>query len=387
MKIAYIHQYFNTPETGGPLRSYYIAKKMVSKGHNVLLITSHNNKQVVRKNIEGVDVVYLPASYKQSFSFYKRINSFIKFYFATLSYLKKTRNIDLVYATSTPLTVGLIALHYKKKTNTPYFFEVRDLWPEVPIKLNIIKNPFFKKLLYKLELTIYTNATHIISLSPKTSSYLKNLGFDKKSTLIPNMSNCSYFNVSKQHNLNFTISYIGSFGEANHLEYLFRIIELADSKRLAINFNLVGEGTYFEKFKSKYSNHPSCTFHYSKNTSFVKSILDKSDATYTSFLNNETLEGNSPNKFFDSLASGKLTIVNTKGWLKDIVEKENCGFYHSPENPHEFIEKTAPYIQDNKALTTAQLNARRVAEEQFSMESLTNKVNNVLSTLDDNETD
>ena len=387
MNIVYIHQYFNTPEKGGPLRSYYIAKKMVEKGHKVLLITSHNNNTEIKKTIEGIDVVYLPCHYQQSFSFYKRVKSFFQFYLATLSFLKNISTPDLVYATSTPLTVGLIALRYKNKTNTPYIFEIRDLWPKVPIDLGYIKMPFIISVLYKLEHSIYTEASHIISLSPNTSFYLKELGFEKQVTFVPNMSNNNYFNKNNIKNTPFTISYIGSFGEANHLGYLFQIIELVLTTNTPIKFNLVGEGLHFEKFKTKYENYSNCSFHKSKNTAFVKSILDNSDATYTSFLNHKSLEGNSPNKFFDSLASGKLSIVNTKGWLKEIVEKENCGFYHNPESPEEFLEKITPYLEDSQKLQTAKVNARKIAEEQFSIDVLTNKIIEILFTLDGNETD
>ena len=49
---------------------------------------------------------------------------------------KKTRTIkdvDICYATSTPLTIGLSALKIKKELGIPYYFEVRDLWPEAPV--------------------------------------------------------------------------------------------------------------------------------------------------------------------------------------------------------------------------------------------------------------
>ena len=50
----------------------------------------------------------------------------------------------------------------------------------------------------------------------------------------------------------------------------------------------------------------------------LKRLLNVTDAAYVSFANKPILETNSPNKFFDALASGKLIITNTKGWVKDI---------------------------------------------------------------------
>ena len=63
MKILYLHQYFRTPEEGGAIRSYYLAKGLVEHGIEVELITSHNENSVVTKNIEGIKVHYLPVFY------------------------------------------------------------------------------------------------------------------------------------------------------------------------------------------------------------------------------------------------------------------------------------------------------------------------------------
>ena len=42
MHLIYIHQYFKTPDQGGAIRSYYMAKGLVDKGHQVDMITAHN---------------------------------------------------------------------------------------------------------------------------------------------------------------------------------------------------------------------------------------------------------------------------------------------------------------------------------------------------------
>lgn len=59
--------------------------------------------------------------------------SFLNFIRLAISESKKINNVDLVYATSTPLTVGYIAMALKKSKMWPYVFEVRDLWTEFPI--------------------------------------------------------------------------------------------------------------------------------------------------------------------------------------------------------------------------------------------------------------
>ena len=54
MKVLYIHQYFNTPEQPGGTRSYWVAKELVKRGHEVVMITTarYLTMEPGRKNIE-----------------------------------------------------------------------------------------------------------------------------------------------------------------------------------------------------------------------------------------------------------------------------------------------------------------------------------------------
>ena len=41
MKIVYLHQYFNTPSMWGSHRSYEMARRLVSMGHQVQIVTAY----------------------------------------------------------------------------------------------------------------------------------------------------------------------------------------------------------------------------------------------------------------------------------------------------------------------------------------------------------
>lgn len=126
MKILYIHQYFNTPQEPGGTRSYWFAKELISAGHEVTMFTSGRKGQqkfMERKNIEGIDVVYVRNSYDNKMGVLKRLWSFVRFMTYAVAFGLKMKGIDLVYATSTPLSVGFPALMLKKIKNINYIFE------------------------------------------------------------------------------------------------------------------------------------------------------------------------------------------------------------------------------------------------------------------------
>jgi glycosyltransferase involved in cell wall biosynthesis len=373
LKVIYLHQYFNTPEDGGSLRSYHLAKALIANNIEVEIITAHNQKKYLFKDIEGVKVHYLPIYYDNALGFLGRVWAFIKFMYLAYRQAVKIAGADIVYATSTPLTVGLPALWLKKKKKIPYIFEVRDLWPEAPIQLGFIRNYFLKKYLRRLELTIYKNAKKIVALSPGIYADIQAIVPHQEIYLIPNMADCEGFEYqespSKIHSNRFIVSYCGTVGLANHLEYLINIATYFQSKGLdSVEFWIIGKGgrlQFIQRLASE-KGLQNVRFFPFGSTSEVRNILSQSDAVYISFWNKPILETNSPNKFFDALAAGKLITLNTKGWLKDLIEENSCGFYAHPENPEEFYLKLKPFLTDPSLCRIFQKNARLLAETHFS---------------------
>ena len=193
MKVLYIHQYFRTPEEGGAIRSYYLAKGMVDNGIEVEMITSHNKPYEEVKDFEGIKVHYLPVFYENELGFTKRVFAFYRFMRLVRKKARSIKNVDLCYATSTPLTIGLSALKIKKELGIPYYFEVRDLWPEAPVQLGVIKKRFVKAYLERLEKKVYKNADKIIALSPGIKAQIEKRQPNKPIEVIPNMSDVDFF--------------------------------------------------------------------------------------------------------------------------------------------------------------------------------------------------
>lgn len=390
MKILYIHQYFKTPQEGGAIRSYYLAKGLVDEGFEVEMITSHNEGIYQKTVIDGITVHYLPVYYSNDLGFLKRIFSFYSFQKKAKQLISKEQlSFDLAYLTSTPLTVGLVGLWLKKKLRKPYIFEVRDLWPTAPIQIGAIKASWLKKRLYALEAKIYKHADKIIALSPGMEDWIKEVVPEKEVHMIPNMADCEFFSkelkdpkLTSFYHVNdaFVLTYLGSIGVTNHLEFLLNIADGCLKKGLNIKFKIVGEGAKLHQIKleaylKKLSN---VEFYGHQNKEGVRRILNVTDATYVSFANIPVLGTNSPNKMFDSLASGKLTIVNSTGWTKNLVEENECGFYTNPEDPSDFIKQIAPYMEDSIRLETYKNNARIVAERLYSRRLQVQKLINVL---------
>lgn len=393
MKVLYIHQYFKTPKEPGGTRSYWISRELVKRGHKVVMITgsSKAHPETATEEIDGIEVHYIKNPYSNNMGAAARIKSFLKFMWKAIKEGKKQKDVDLVFATSTPLTTGAVALALKTIKGWRYVFEVRDLWPEALIQEGV-NNPVVVWMLRLLEKMTYKKAEHIISLSPGMEEGVLKVGTPKsKSSMVPNMSKPDKFfphEVSKDiirefgiEISKFNVIHFGSMGASNGLAYIVEAAKVAKERGINdINFIFLGYGSTEPMLKSltkEYGldnvqflgNHPMQT---------VSEIVNCCDASITSFNNVPILATNSPNKLFDSLSAGKPIIVNSAGWTKDLVEKDDCGFFVDPENPGDFIDKLIRYKDDKETLERWSKNARRLSEEVFDKKILSAKVADVL---------
>lgn len=394
MNILYIHQYFNTPSDPGGTRSYWISRELVKRGHQVTMITStnKNHPDSCETDIDGIHVIYVKNDYSNYMSALRKVWSFINFLRLAIKAGKKQKGIDVVFATSTPLTIGYVALRLKAKKHWKYVFEVRDLWPEFPIQIGAIKNPILIWALRKFEKRIYDKAEHVIALSPGMAEGVIKAGTpENKVTMIPNMSKPDKFyphepnsDIIKRFSIDmtkFNVIHFGAMGPANGLTYIIDSAKcLKDKGDESINFVLLGDGATLPTLKKMTEDYQlnNISFLGNHKMDVVSEVVNCCDASITTFKNLPILQTNSPNKLFDSLSAGKPIVVNSAGWTKDLVEKENCGFYVDPEKPDELAEKLLEIKDNEELLRKWGENSRRLSLEVYDKDILSAKVADVL---------
>lgn len=394
MKILYIHQYFVTPQEPGATRSYWISKELVKRGHHVTVITgnSESKHEPGRFDRDGIDVFYVNNYYNNTQTKIQKVWSFIKFIFQSIKVAAKEKEVDLVYATSTPLTIGAVALALRTIKGWRYVFEVRDLWPEFPIQVGAVTNPVLIWLLRKFEKRIYKRSEHVVALSPGMQEGVIKAGTPvEKTSMIPNMSKPDIFyphevnmDIVKQLDIDltkFNVIHFGMLAVANGLEYIIKAaIELKKKGDESIQFLFMGEGAMQPMLEEmvKENDLHNVRFLGNYKVGVVAEVTNCCDASITSFKNLPILATNSPNKLFDSLSAGKTIIVNSAGWTKDMVEKDNCGFYVDPDKPEMLADKLLE-VKDNKPLLEEWgKNARRLSVEVYDKAKLSAQVADVL---------
>ncbi|WP_078392862.1 glycosyltransferase family 4 protein [Shouchella patagoniensis] len=404
MRILYIHQYFKTKEGFSSTRSLEFGRLLTEKGHEVTMLTSDvhlklSKEPIVKKtiltkeyNIEGMKVIAIKNNYSNYMGKIRRICSFLLFMFLSTYQGLILKRHDIVYATSTPLTIGVPAFIISKIKRVPYVFEVRDLWPEAPIQMGFIKNKKVIKLLRWFEKKIYKHASHVIALSPGMCEGVIKAGKDQnKVTMISNSCDLEMFDETDMElpkeigELLSTDQLIavhpGTMGEANGLNYIVDAAEiLKNNGTKDVVILLTGDGSNRPILEGlcKHKDISNIIFTGNIPKKFMPSFLSKVDITITSFKDIPILATNSPNKFFDSLAAGKPTIVNSPGWTKDLVEEHSIGFYVDPKRPNELADLLNELTKEKEVLKEMGERSRVVAEKYFDRKKLANQLENIL---------
>jgi glycosyltransferase involved in cell wall biosynthesis len=371
----------------GSTRSFEMARRLVEMGHQVEIITSMREYELMNSNLRtiesGIGINWINVNYSNHMGFWSRINSFVKF--AVLAFFKAMKiQGDFIFASSTPLTISLPGIFAARLKGIPFYFEVRDLWPELPIAMGYLKNPFLRYFALKLEKFSYTSSKKIIALSEGMKDGIISAGYpENKITVIPNGADLDLFDfrkLSKNHfrkkfgykSKDIIVLYPGTFGHVNNLDYL---VDLA-SKFIHvknIKFLLVGDGIERELIinRAKSLNlYKINMFFYDKISKLeITNFFSISDIIVSTILPLKQLEANSANKFFDALASGTCMVINHGGWQENELINYNCGF-RLPRSLDEAFVKLKYYTDNPNLLKIMGQNARILAENKYSRDIL-----------------
>ena len=390
MKIIYLHQYFNTNEMPGSTRSFELSKRLVENGHKVYLITSKRDDYQLQKNgwtkENGIDVYWTPVSYSNKMGFLRRIFSFLLFSIKSLK-VALSIDADIIYATSTPLTIAIPAIIYSKLKLKPMIFEVRDLWPEIPIAVGALKSPFTRFLALYLEKLAYKNSKKIIALSDGMRSGIIKKGYPaNKINVITNLSNTrAYEEIDKNqdygiriHNyypepLDKLVIYTGAFGHVNDVNYLIKIAGALKNINNKIKFIIAGEGVEQQNIYSTSKDlgvlNSSVFIIDPLEKSKIPLLYSKASIVSSLFINLEELWNNSANKFFDGLAAGKPIMINYSGWQRSLLEKYNAGFYVPFDDYLKGAEILNKIVNNNELSKNMGHAAKKLANKHFAIDA------------------
>lgn len=405
MHILYIHQYFASRRGRTGTRSYEFGRFLVDKGHRVTMITSGlanpefpvpEGRRHAERQVDGIRVVSVAGGYNDphlgtALNGWRRMLRFYEFARAASGVATILDRPDVVFATHTPLTVGLAGMSISRHFAVPFVFEVRDLWPDALVNVGALGNPLAIWWLRRMARKIYRRADHIVALSPGMKEGIVREGVaPSKVTLIPNASDLDLFRpdldgraARKRLGLGerFAAVYFGAMGLANGLEYVIETARiLAQRKQDHIVLVLQGDGGKRDELAAmaRRLDLQNVVFGDLVPKEEVPAIVAGCDVCLTIARPGKDPTW-SPNKLFDSLAAGRPVLINIAGWLRELIERNACGRFVAPDRPAALADALVELSRNPALCGQMGRNARALAEREFDRNLLAARLEHVLT--------
>ncbi|MBP6721842.1 MAG: glycosyltransferase family 4 protein [Bacteroidia bacterium] len=383
MHILYIHQYFCPPGGIGNNRSLELARLWVQAGHKVTVLTStayfpahlKGGDKQQDLEIDGIHVVPLAVPYSHLMRFRERVKAFLQFYRKARQIAKGLPKPDLIYASSTPPTVGELGRKLSRHWEIPFVFETVDVWPDVPIGMGIVKNPVLKCWLNRRVNRIYREASLIVALSDGMKEQILTHGVDPQKVIVSyNGTSLKAFPFqAREAKPNLKIIYTGTVGLANGVEAIVDVCKLLESRGVSeVEFSILGGGNDLARVKAHAANVEvkGLRFLDPVPKEQVADLLATADIGVVTFAPFSVLQANSANKFYDYLASGLPVLLNYQGWQAEYLEQWNCGRASRMGDLHAFADNIEWLLQNPTARSEMGKNARRLAESHFDRKKI-----------------
>lgn len=405
MRIVYLHQYFTLPSSPGGTRSYEMARRLVAAGHQVELITSDSRPDKSstgwRESTEaGIRVHWRSVPYSNRMGWLQRMRAFLAFALAASRRAAKI-DADVIFATSTPLTIAIPAIYASWRRRTPYVFEVRDVWPAVPIALGALRNPLLRRLAKWLEHHAYHRAAHVVALAPGMGEEVQRTGYPaERITIVPNGCDNDVFGakhtptspslIERQPWLGqgSLILFAGMLGRANNVGYVAEIAAEMSKKDPQVRFAVIGDGADRDRIQERAVKLDVLD----KNMKLVPAIpktelaawIQRADICLALFSGPRILWKDAvQNKFFDALAAGKPVASNHRGWQCLIAEEHDVGFAIDSSDPAIAADELVRVLGDEAWRSAVPENAKKLANGEFSRDLLAQRLEQVLQTVAD----
>lgn len=387
MKVIYFHQHFSTPKGSAGIRSYEMARRLLARGHQVTMVCgSYGGGETGlsqpfvggrrRGTVDGIDIIEFDLAYSNADGFVKRGLTFVKFAMRSIG-LAFTEQYDVLFATTTPLTAGIPGIFARWLRGKPFVFEVRDLWPELPRAMGVIRNPLVLGAMSVLEWASYRSAHRLVGLSPGIVEGVAHRSVPRERIAsVPNGCDLGIFAGEVQpwrpaevHATDLMAVFAGTHGMANGLDAVLNAAaELKRRGRDDIKLVLIGQGKLKAGLQERAAREQldNVVFHDPVNKAKLAGLMAATDLGLQILANVPAFYyGTSPNKFFDYIAAGLPALNNYPGWLAEMINEHRCGFAVPPDNPVAFADALEQAAADRDALKDMGKRSRALAESQF----------------------
>ncbi len=375
-------------------RTALLADELVKKGHDVTWWTSafnHFKKEwLFEKDTDivtntGLKIIVLKGrGYKRNISLSRFIDHrIIAKKFRRLA--PKKSKPDIIIASMPSHDLAYEAVIFSKANNLPILVDVRDPWPDLFLEhIPHIFRRIARFILYKDFLMVKKIMQMTDGLVSPTNPFLEwglkyaerketekdrifSLGYKKHKISNDYLFSNRFADVANDLKDKFIVIFVGTISKSYHNPFILLKAAEKLKRTKGIHFVIAGDGELFKELKTEAKCFNNITLTGWLNQDEIEYWLKQSKigiCPATKIVNLPT------NKVYAYLSAGLPVISAFHGYMKELIEKYQIGFYYPPNDSDALVE----YIQKlyNNPVLHKEIseNAKKIFDEMYDADKI-----------------
>ena len=300
---------------------------------------------------------------------------------------------SVIVAPSPPLSIGMCAWLLGMLRRAPYIYNVQELYPDITIRLGVVRNRAIIGLLYCLERFVYSKASKVTVIASRMRERLLEKGVSShKIHVIPNFVDIGDLapapkdnDFSRKHNLHekYVVSYAGNMGPAQGLDYFIDAANILRDKE-GVCFLMMGDGILRERLRQKVEQYNLKHFVFLPYQQY--SLMGQAYAASDLCLVPQALETGAeavPSKVYRIMACARpvLAITEKNSDLARLVSESACGAFVLPGSAEALAGMIMRAYRNQQEWQNMGLCGREHVVRHYARETVTNQYHELIEAL------
>lgn len=354
------------PEEGIGYYTYNLSKKLIEKGHQVVVITRGFWSRTERESIDDIEVIKAP--FIPIYPFYIHVHGML----VDKVFKKLESKVDVVHF-HTPLPPLIkTSLPVVTTIHTPMLSDNRYI--EVSSLYSLLSKISARLVSYPVELKLIQASDIVTTVSKSVAQELKEYHLNPEKVIVVGNGVDEKFFYPKQKILEDGKKYIMFAGRIDREKGLFDLVESATyicSEKPDVFFIIAGKGRDLGKLqwsirKAKLQDRFIFPGQVDKDQ-LVKLYQNATIFVFPSY--HEGL----PGAVLEAMSCGLPVIATDVRGNRDLISNGETGILVPPRSPKKMAEAISMLLEDEKLRKTLGKNARKIVERSYTWDVVSNK--------------
>jgi glycosyltransferase involved in cell wall biosynthesis len=354
MRILFFSHYF-PPEVNAPAnRTHEHCREWVRQGHDVHVVTCVPSHPVGKpfegfrmrwyqhELVDGIHVHRVWTYLAPNRGVIRRTLNYLSFMPSAAFRALRLGRFDVAIGTSPQFFCAMATWLYTRLRPTPWVFELRDLWPESIPAVGAMRKSLALKMLERLALRMYRDATTVVCVTRSFIDALVAYGIPAdKLHFVPNGILPGFWRGASRADARAELgvtddtvlaSYVGTIGMAHGLSTVLEAAARLRTEAPHVRVLVVGDGADLDNLRTMAARDglSNLTFIGLVPREKVPGILAASDIALVTLKPSDVFKTVLPSKMFEAMAARCAIALGVDGEARATLERAGAGIAFTP---------------------------------------------------------